>query len=231
MSSASEIMSEIRKIFGNTWVTRDGYVVPEAENVTLGNDAVKLTGTVLYADMADSTNLVNNFKPWFAAEVYKAYLNGASKVINRNDGKITAFDGDRVMAVFMGGSRNTEAVRAALQINYMVKQINLAIKTAYPNTSYILKQTVGVDVSELFVAKTGIRKANDLVWVGRAANYAAKLCSIKEEDFSTYITEDVYLHMGDKTKFGGNPSRNMWEKRNWIEQGKSIYRSNWWWEF
>ena len=37
------------------------------------------------------------------------------------------------------------------------------------------KQSVGIDTSELFVARTGIRRANDLVWVGRAANHAAKL--------------------------------------------------------
>ena len=33
---------------------------------------------------------------------------------------------------------------------------------------------LGIDTSKLFVARTGIRKSNDLVWVGRAANYAAK---------------------------------------------------------
>ena len=36
-----------------------------------------------------------------------------------------------------------------------------------------------------------MRNDNDLVWVGRAANYAAKLCAIREYD-TTFITEEVF---------------------------------------
>ena len=53
-----------------------------------------------------------------------------------------------------------------------------------------MRQSVGVDTSELLVAKTGIRTVNDLVWVGRAANYAAKLSSRLAP--ATQITSDVY---------------------------------------
>lgn len=98
----NEIVGEVESIFGNKWQTRDGRKVPEADEVQFGNDAVKITGTVLYADMVDSTGLVNNFQSWFAAEIYKAYLYGTSRIIRKNDGEITAFDGDRVMAVFFG---------------------------------------------------------------------------------------------------------------------------------
>lgn len=40
----------------------------------IGNDAVILDGTVLYADLAESTTMVNNYKNWFAAKVYKSFL-------------------------------------------------------------------------------------------------------------------------------------------------------------
>jgi class 3 adenylate cyclase len=146
----------------------------------LGNDAVMLEGTVLYADMADSTALVDGFKDWFAAEVYKSYLVAASHIIRKNSGEITAFDGDRVMAVYVGGTKNTSAAKTALQLNWAVNEINAALKSIYPNSAFQLKHSVGIDTSNLFVAKTGIRNSNDLVWVGRAANYAAKLCAVTE---------------------------------------------------
>jgi class 3 adenylate cyclase len=111
--TSEDILKEIRAIFGKKWNTREGRQVPEAEDIALGNDAVTLSGTVLYADMADSTGLVNGFRPWFAAEVYKAYLLGACRVIRNHGGEVTAFDGDRVMAVFLGDSKNTTAVKAA----------------------------------------------------------------------------------------------------------------------
>jgi len=226
----TDVLTEIRSIFKARWTTRDGRVVPEADDVSLGNDAVKLEGTVLYADMADSTGLVNGYKDWFAAEVYKAYLIGACRVIRDRGGEITAFDGDRVMAVFLGNTKNTSAVKAALHINFVVDKINSLLKEEYPNTSYLLRQLVGIDTSSLFVARTGIRNANDLVWVGRAANYAAKLCSLGDATFPTYITEDVYTKLSDEAKYGGKPRRNIWEKRIWTKKGLTVYRSSWWWE-
>lgn len=229
--NAKEIMQEVKSIFGKKWQTRQGRKVPEAEDVQLGNDAIAIEGAVLYADMTDSTGLVNGFKPWFAAEVYKAYLVAACRTIRNNGGEITAFDGDRVMAVFMGEYKNTSAARTALQINYIVREINSAIQTAYPNTAYKLQQAIGVDVSELFVARTGIRASNDLVWVGRAANYAAKLCSLGDASFPTYITEAVFNKLNDEAKYGGNPRESMWEKRIWNDRGLVVYRSSWWWPF
>lgn len=229
--TSKEILAEINTIFSTEWSTRDGRQVPESEDVRLGNDAVAIDGTVLYADMADSTGLVNNFKDWFAAEVYKAYLVSACRIIRDNGGEITAFDGDRVMAVFMGNLKNTSAAKAALQINFIVKEINNIIKSSYQDTGFQLRQTIGIDTSKLFVAKTGIRNANDLVWVGRAANYAAKLCTLGDADHPTHITENVYSTLAEEAKFGGNPRQVMWEKRIWTELGIVVYRSNWWWLF
>jgi class 3 adenylate cyclase len=51
----------------------------------------------------------------FAAEIYKTFLHCAAKIIRSEDGVITAYDGDRIMAVFIGNAKNTSAVRAALK--------------------------------------------------------------------------------------------------------------------
>ena len=71
--------------------------------------AVKLDGTVLYADLDDSTNLVDSYEPEFAAKIYKAYLSCAAKVIRSEGGEITSYDGDRIMAVYIGDSKNSSA--------------------------------------------------------------------------------------------------------------------------
>ncbi len=230
MKTADEITAEVKGILATKWQTRDGTKVPEPEDVTLGNDAVLLEGAVLYADMADSTGLVNGFKNWFATEVYKAYLVAACHIIRNNAGVITAFDGDRVMAVYIGASKNSSAAKTALQLKWAVNQINTALKAAYPSSAFQLRHSVGVDTSKLFVAKTGIRKANDLVWVGRAANYAAKLAGMGEGDYSSFITESVFDMLSEETKMGGSPKRVMWERAHWQERNLTIYKSNWYWE-
>ena len=105
------------------WSEREGRVVPESDGLRLGNDAVTLEGTVLYADLDDSTKLVDTAEPWLAAEVYKAYLVCAARIIRSEGGVITSYDGDRIMAVFIGDPKNTDAARTALKINFAVQKI------------------------------------------------------------------------------------------------------------
>lgn len=230
MKTLEEISSAIVQIFKTEWNTREGQVVPEAADVKMGNDAVELDATILYADLKDSTGLVSGYKNWFAAEIYKAYLLGACEIIKNNDGVITSFDGDRVMAVFIGSSKNTAAAKAALQINYIVTQvINPKIIEIYPNSTYKVQQAVGIDTCKVFVARTGIRGDNDLVWVGNAANIAAKLCSIRS-GYSSYLTTEVYDKMHDSSKLGGTNKEQMWTKLNWNEKGIPVYGSNWHWK-
>ena len=231
MKTSQDIMADVRDILSTKWQTREGRKVPEAEDVKLGNDAVKLEGTVLYADLTDSTGLVNGYKDWFAAGIYKSYLIAACHIIRNNDGAITAFDGDRVMAVYIGSTKNSSAAKTALQIGFIVQEINAAVKKAYPNTSYQMRQSIGIDTTDLFVARTGIRNSNDLVWVGRSANYAAKLCGLVDGSYSSFITESVYNVLSDETKYGGNPRKSMWVKSNWQEYSIAIYKSNWTWKF
>lgn len=231
MKSSDDILTDVRNVLSTKWKTRDGRKVPEAEDIKLGNDAIKIGGTVLYADLTDSTGLVNGYKDWFAAEIYKSYLVAACHVIRNNGGTITAFDGDRVMAVYIGDAKNSSAAKTALQVGYIVKEINSAIKVAYPNTSYKMQQAIGIDSTELFVARTGIRNNNDLVWVGRAANYAAKLCGLVDGTYSNFITEGVYELLRDDVKYGGSPRKIMWTKAHWPERSITIYKSNWTWEF
>ena len=47
MGLKSDLQDEVGDILQSRWDERDGTVVPEDENIGLGNDAVKLKGTVL----------------------------------------------------------------------------------------------------------------------------------------------------------------------------------------
>lgn len=229
MALKDDLQVEVKDILAERWKTRDGQVVPDDASLALGNDAVKISATVLYADISDSTKLVDNYEAYFAAEMYKSFLRCAAKIVRAEGGTITAYDGDRIMAVYIGGSKNTSAVRTGLKINWAVKHIiQPAIKNQYPSNSYTMKHVVGIDTSGLFVARSGIRGSNDLVWIGRAANYAAKITSLTD-DYPTWITCSVYDNM-DKSVKTSTDGRNMWEERSWTPMNKMrIYRSNFWW--
>jgi len=232
MALLDELKGEVKKIFGESWQTRDGQVVPDPENLKLGNDAVEFSrATVLYADLSGSTNLVNSEGWTFAAEIYKTYLYCAAKIIRSEGGSITSYDGDRVMGVFVGKVQCGPAVRCGLKINYAVQEIiNPALTLQYPSQSYRVDQIVGIDTSEIRAARTGVRGGNDIVWVGRAANYAAKLTELKLQE-KIWITRDVYNKLSDSEKLGGENKATMWKSYRWSQNcDYPIYGSTWRWE-
>lgn len=232
MSFASDIETEVKRIFKQSWSTTKATVVPEPSSIALEKNEAKeiAVGTVLYADLSGSTNMVQGQSREFAAEVYRAFLFSAAQIIRSEDGVVTAYDGDRVMAVFLGGTPNTNASRCALKINHAVTQvINPAISAQYGSDKYTVKQVVGIDRSPLFVARTGVRGDNDLVWVGRAANYAAKLTELST-NYPTYITGDVFDNLQDAAKYGGANKTLMWTELRWIQMNDMrVYGSTWRW--
>lgn len=229
MSLKDELIQQVNKILREQWTERDGRVVPEAEDVPFANEAVKLDdATVLYADMSGSTSLVNTETWRFAAEVYKTFLYCATRIITSEGGTITAYDGDRIMAVYIGSAPNTSAARTALKINWCrLEIINPLLQKQYPSQTYQLKHVVGIDRSMIRAARTGARGANDLVWVGRAANYAAKLSSLPD-NYASRITSDVFGRLNNEAKYSNGTC--MWEEAQWTDMGNmTIYRSNWKW--
>jgi len=225
MSLINDLKSEVNKILAEKWELREGSKVPESTDLKLSNDAVTIEGVILYADINGSTSMVDKFKPHFSAEIYKIYLSTAARLIKHNEGVITAYDGDRIMAVFIGNSKRTNAIKSGLMLNTAVGEIlNPQIKIQYQNTSFNLKHCVGIDICNLFIARTGVRGANDLVWVGRAANHAAKLTELSLSD-SVRVTKECYedAHLEVKQTSSGS---NIWNPSRWTEMDRQIYSTN-----
>lgn len=68
MTLKDDLDRYVKATFRDQWKVTDTDVVPDPEDLPLGNEAIRLDATVLYADLADSTALVRGHKPWFAAE-------------------------------------------------------------------------------------------------------------------------------------------------------------------
>ncbi|WP_050465753.1 adenylate/guanylate cyclase domain-containing protein [Herbaspirillum autotrophicum] len=231
MTTSLDLQSEVTQIFSERWTVERTDNAPDPTQLRLSNHSKELeAATVLYADMDGSTNMVDNHDWQFSAEIYKAYLRCAARIIVAEGGDITAYDGDRIMAVFTGKYKNTSAVKSALKINYAVQDIiRPAISSHYSSQSFVLNHIVGIDMSPLRAARIGVRGHNDLVWVGRAANYAAKLTGLSGKPI--WITKDVYLAMNNEVKLSDR-GESMWERRYWTKMNNmEIYNSNWKYRF
>jgi class 3 adenylate cyclase len=232
MTFKDDLFAASKKIFTDLWTTTDKRVVPSPSDLGLGNDAGHFEEmTVLYADMDGSTKMVDANPWWFSAEVYKAYLHCAAKIVKAEGGVITAYDGDRIMAVFTGDSKNANAATAALKINAAVNQvINSALSSAYPAQTFRVNHSIGIDTSKIHVARIGVRGEgdNDLVWVGRAANHAAKLTTLATGVHRLWITEDVYRRIPEnlKTLQAGGAA---WQAYQWSDMNNAtVYASHAW---
>jgi adenylate cyclase len=233
---SDELEADVASLVRETWRTRVGQVVPEAGDLTLGNDRVTMDAVLLYADLADSTELALKDQE-VAAEVFKAYLRGVTKIIKKNGGDVRSFDGDRVMGVFLGDTKHTSAATCGLQINWFFREVlTLKFKSFYVKTlnGIPLNQTVGIDRSTIHVVRAGVRVDNDLIWVGRAPNIAAKLSSLRDGNYNTFISKVVYDSMLDSAKLSTISHVNMWDPLVW-EAGRNygvfeLYGSKWWWK-
>ena len=231
MVTQAELNQVVLTLFATTWSIRQSHTVPLVQNLGLaGNDGVKLDACVLYADLTDSTGLVDAYPAAFAAEIYKAYMHCAGKIIRDAGGSITAYDGDRVMAIFIGPGKEDASVKAALRLQYLIYEILWpALATCYPKVTYRPHHTVSVDSSELLAVRIGVRSGNDIgndiVWVGRAANHAAKLCAENIPE-PVRVTVPVWsaLSPGILTYNG----QTIWRYHGPTPAGAVCFASNWW---
>ncbi len=229
------LVTEIATILYQEWDIRDGRVVPETDDVVLAGGGVRLDATILYADLSESSKLATEFQQRTAAKVIRIFLSCMCRLIASHGGTITSFDGDRVMGIFIGDFKNTTATVCALQMNWVVQGL---IRPMVRNYFISLKQAgfevthcVGIDTSTVLAVRAGQRGSNDLVWVGRAPNLAAKLSGIREDDYHSYVSDETFLRLYESAKLGGNPPRLMWEPRLYTFAGEStrVHRSSWWW--
>lgn len=231
MSVADDIKKNSSDTFGGSWSIRDGLVVPTASDLKLTNDAVRFeTATILYADLDSSTDLVETKKWEFAGEVYKTFLYAASRLIRNRGGTIVSYDGDRVMGIFISKRQRNDAVSCALEINFAVKNLVQAELNNHWKSDFTIRHVIGIDTSTIRAARTGVRGDNDLVWIGNAANLAAKLTALSADN-PTWITKRVYDHL-DKPQKTGSRGEDIWRKWNWSEHNQEeIYSTTYWRSF
>jgi class 3 adenylate cyclase len=232
-----ECEAAVRDIVKAPFNTRHGREVPTTESVTLSNGGVYLNAAYLYADMVDSTGMAEQFTPHNAAKIIRAYLHATCRVLRDRGGAIRSFDGDRVMAIFVGDDAANDAVDAALRIKWVVDEIvhdklmvyNEAYSDHWIQTGWKVKHRTGVDVGTAFVVRAGVRdKHNDLVSIGTPPNIAAKLSDYKGAGPTT-ITERVWDKLSYENCFteDGAPK---WSDTSWQDVGgtyEEIRTSTW----
>ncbi len=226
MALSEQLLQEIGDIIREPW-KQESTLSPSTGPFAPGNHLLDLNATVFCAGIADPWSLVTGQKPAYTATAYKTFLRAAAIVVGSEGGWVAGYDGDRFLAIFSGGQKDTAAVRAALKLHYVVKKtINTLLTSHFPTTRYVLRHVVGIDAGKLFMTRSGPTPADYPIWLGAAINRAASMARLSG-DFACRVSEVVYENSDDSTKSsGGKP---MWEYVTAKEIGCKLYRSSWLW--
>lgn len=239
MSLLDEINDKVDEYLSGDYEVTKKTTVPNPEDVPLGNRAALLEATVLFVDIRQSSDITNTFRRQTAAKMMKAYFNGAVKIINKNDGYVRSFNGDGLLAIFIGDFRSNNAVKAAMRLKYFVNSVLESKFRRYfeGNQSAVgnaldFSIGVGLDEGTIFAVRVGIKGTNDVAWVGRCTNTAAKLSNITKSPKNIAVTRAVYKRLNDSRKLSSG--KHMWTDEEFHEFGgisRAIRRTSYHWTF
>jgi class 3 adenylate cyclase len=228
---AQTIAERIDACLSTPFQPTEGRKVPHPDRIALKDGGSVYDGTVLYADLVESTALGARFGYEPAAKIIQSFLLGASAMIRFAGGYVTAYDGDRVMAVFGGDAQEKSAVACSLSIAHLVQhEINPRVSSMLNQRGWHRRRRwvrccCGVDAGDMLAVKVGLRGNTDLLWSGRPANFAAKLCALRGQTFyRTVITERVYHQLPEELK--RSPDGPLWSRFRCPAVGMRVFGSN-----
>tara|TARA_B110000902_G_scaffold210996_1_gene241570 strand:- start:372 stop:1064 length:693 start_codon:yes stop_codon:yes gene_type:complete len=225
MSLKSDIENKVKSYFTEPYTVEDTKIVPDTDysKLTFGNKGLKAELAFLFVDIRKSSEMHTTYGFADTARIYQSFHDICIRIIESKDGKIRAFDGDRIMGVFSGEHKCSNATQSARKIKWAIQNIlNQHLKIP-------IKIGIGIDFGNTLIAKVGKGRDtnnNDLDWIGQACNYASHLSGYGKD--TTLITSRTYNRMNENSKFYNGKS--MWsEKKLTIKNGKEIdvYESNW----
>ena len=226
------LLNDLNKIIGDYSVqpyeTTKTSIVPDTNSagLTFGNRGLVGKFAFLFVDIRNSSTLHEKYGFAKAAKIYQSFHDINVRVIEENDGSVRAFDGDRIMGVFVGDYKNSNAAKATMQIQWAIRNIlNPKLKTT-------ITCGAGIDSGEILVAKVGKgrdKNNNDLVWIGKADNYASHLAN--EAKDSIIISTNSYDVLSKDKKISTD-GRAIWQPRViTLKSGKTVncFESVWGW--
>jgi class 3 adenylate cyclase len=230
MTLLDTIQSEVDKILGIDWQLKDANVIPEAEETELANGAFKIKATFLYAGLADVSLLTEKCSWETTAKIIRAYLDITVRLILAHGGAISSAGGHRVLGIFRGETPNTSAVNCARNIDWVVEKVlNPKANMAFPairNNKLSTRHSIGIDTSDAWAVRSGVGKNENLIWIGRAPEFAAQLSGISKYPYSVYISRNCFARLADIAKIPGEA--NIWfeKKIKFGDETHTVYRTN-----
>lgn len=145
-------------------------------------DAERRRVTALFSDLSDYTAMTEKLDPERVKEITSHIFDGVRQVIDKYEGYIERFEGDRVLVIF-GVPRTNEdhpvrAIRASIKIHEFVKSLSREFRR---EVGRHLSMHSGINTGLAITADANPKK-NTYGVTGDAINVAARLCDLAKSD-------------------------------------------------
>ena len=224
MSLYEDIDNAVNGILSGNVISNDTSVVPDIldSEITFGLTAKRFKNVCFYIDMRGSTAILEKHNANVVIKIHKAFFITILKIVKDNGGEIRSFNGDSVLAFFLGDNSNTieAAVKSAMQISFMLINAEDSLKSKvldqYQTTIDI---GIGLDFGTTYVAKIGQRDINsrDLIWIGSNVNHSVKISDERESPDNIGITRRLYDKLPDWLKYSNG--KNIWSRLGYEYNG------------
>ena len=175
--------------------------IPTVNELGYGRMGKEFSAAALYADMRHSSAIVERHTMQAAARIYKSYQFAMADIIRHNGGEIRSYDGDRVMALFHPSDKgdNSACVNAVKAGREMAWFFHTVLKNRLGGFAIPLDCGIGIAFGQMLAIRAGLRSnpdSNDVIWVGRAANIAAKLSDRGHRPNYIYVDQEIRNRVG-----------------------------------
>ena len=144
----------------------------EHRGVRLGG--TRCRATMLFCDIRGYTAFAEEHEPDLVVEVLNFYFQHLTGIVKQHGGDIDKFVGDQILAVFVGGGSEANAVRCALAMQAKMGELGADRPGRH------LAVGIGVSTGEVVMGAMGSPDRMDYTVLGDAVNLAARLCSRAE---------------------------------------------------
>ena len=131
--------------------------------------------TILFSDIRNFASIAELLEPEQIVELINIYFDVQTQIIEANRGVVDKFMGDQIMAIFQGPRMVENAIRAAVEIQRAVLELNRQRENVNAVT---LELGVGINQGSAVMGNMGSKQRMDYTVIGDVVNIAARLCSV-----------------------------------------------------
>ncbi len=157
-------------------------------------EPVEKTATILFADIAEFTNLTESKGPQGIVEILNDYFDGASEIISAHNGVITQFQGDAILATFNVPIEDADHAENA--VNAAIALHKLTEEKVFGGTK--IRARIGICTGPIVAGNVGGSGRLNYTVHGNTVNLAARLETLnKEYQTNILIAQSTREQLGD----------------------------------